>query len=98
MHALLNVEQRATAAALAGAGRPSMQIRLPALTPRAMGELLMLWEIATAFAGPLYGVDPFDQPGVEAGKKFIGGLLSRPGYEKYKAELEQKPTRPEWVI
>jgi len=98
MHALLNVEHQATAAALASNGRPSMTIRLPALNARSMGELMMLWEIATAFAGPLYGVDPFDQPGVEAGKRYIGGLLGRPGYEKYKEELEQRPAKPEWVI
>jgi glucose-6-phosphate isomerase len=98
MHELLNVEHQATAAALAAAGRPSMTLRAPALTPRLMGELLMFWEIATAFAGGLYGVNPFDQPGVEAGKRFIGGLLSRPGYEKFKAELEQRPPNPRWII
>ena len=98
MHELLNVEHQATAAALAQAGRPSMTIRIPELTPHAMGELMMLWEIATAFAGPMYGVNPFDQPGVEAGKKFIGGLLGRAGYEKYKTELEQRPAKPEWIV
>lgn len=98
MHALLNVEHQATAAALAQAKRPSMTLRLPRLSPRAVGELMMMWEIATAFAGPLYGVNPFDQPGVEAGKKFIGGLLGRAGYEKYRAELEQRPGSPDWVV
>ncbi|HZA50725.1 MAG TPA: glucose-6-phosphate isomerase [Myxococcaceae bacterium] len=98
MHELLNVEHQATAAALAAAGRPSITVRLPALTPRAMGELLMLWEIATAFAGGLYGVSPFDQPGVEAGKRFIGGLLSRPGYQKHRAELERRPIDPKWIV
>ncbi|MBX5483883.1 MAG: glucose-6-phosphate isomerase [Myxococcaceae bacterium] len=98
MHELLNVEHQATAAALAQAGRPSMTIRLPRLDAHGMGQLLMLWEIATAFAGPLYGVNPFDQPGVEAGKKFIGGLLGRAGYERYKSELEQRSPKPDWVV
>jgi glucose-6-phosphate isomerase len=98
MQELLTVEHQATAAALAKAGRPSITLRVPALTPRVMGELLMFWEIATAFAGGLYGVNPFDQPGVEAGKQFIGGLLSRPGYERYKAELEQQPPDPRWIV
>ena len=38
-------------------------------------------------AGGLYGVNAFDQPGVEAGKKYTQGLLGRPGYEKYRDEL-----------
>ena len=46
----------------------------------------MLCEAATAFAGPLYGVDPFDQPGVEEGKRFAFGLIGREGYEEYAAE------------
>jgi glucose-6-phosphate isomerase len=53
----------------------------------------MLLELATAYAGGLYGVDAFDQPGVEAGKRYAQGLLGRPGYEKYRDELleEAKP-------
>ncbi len=98
MQELLNVEHQATAAALASAGRPSMTFRLPELTPRTMGELMMLLEIATAFAGPIFGVDPFDQPGVEAGKRYIGGLLGRPGYEKYRQELEQRPPIAKWIF
>ncbi len=95
---LLNVEHQATAAALAGAGRPSITLKLPRVDAHVMGQVLMLWEIATAYAGPLYGVNPFDQPGVEAGKRFIGGLLGRAGYEQYKAELEQRPAKPDWVL
>jgi glucose-6-phosphate isomerase len=98
MQELLNVEHQATAAALAAEGRPSMTLRIPALNARTLGELMMLWEIATAFAGSLYGVDPFDQPGVEAGKRYIGGLMGRPGYEKYREELEQRPSNPEWIV
>ncbi len=98
MGELLNVEHHATAAALAGQGRPSMTLRISELNAHTVGQLLMLWEIATAYAGPLYGVNPFDQPGVEAGKRFIGGLLGRAGYEKYREELEQRPPKREWVL
>ena len=69
------------------AGRPTISIELPRLDARAMGELLMLLELATAYAGGLYGVNAFDQPGVEAGKRYAQGLLGRPGFEKYRDEL-----------
>jgi glucose-6-phosphate isomerase len=98
MGELLNVEHQATAAALAAAGRPSLTLSLPEVSAHTLGQLVMLWEIATAFAGPLYGVNPFDQPGVEAGKRFIGGLLGRAGYEKFREELEQRPPAADWIL
>jgi glucose-6-phosphate isomerase len=87
MGELLEAERRSTDAALRKAGRPTLSIELPRLDARAMGELLMLLELATAYAGGLYGVNAFDQPGVEAGKKYTQGLLGRPGYERYRDEL-----------
>ncbi|MBI3181954.1 MAG: glucose-6-phosphate isomerase [Myxococcales bacterium] len=98
-HELLSAEQRATAAALAAKGRPSLTLRLPCLDARSMGQLMMLLEVATAFAGPLYGVNPYDQPGVEAGKRYACGLLGRPGYERARAELEGRPPPSrDWVL
>jgi glucose-6-phosphate isomerase len=87
MGELIEAERRATEAALRKAGRPTIAIRLPRLDARCMGELLMLLELATAYAGGLYGVNAFDQPGVEAGKRYAQGLLGRPGYEKARDEL-----------
>jgi glucose-6-phosphate isomerase len=87
MGELLEAERRATEAALRKAGRPTVSIELPRLDARALGELLALLELATAYAGGLYGVNAFDQPGVEAGKRYAQGLLGRPGYEKYRDEL-----------
>ncbi len=96
---LLAAEQKATAMALAAAGRPSLTITIPRLDAFAMGELMMLLEIATGLAGPLYGVDPYDQPGVEAGKRYTCGLLGRPGYEAAKEELARRPKAdPAWVV
>jgi glucose-6-phosphate isomerase len=98
-HALLSAERQATATALAVHGRPSLCIRLPNLRPFAMGELLMLWQIATAFSGFLYEIDPFDQPGVEAGKRYTCGLLGRPGYESASQELKTYEASNEaWVF
>ncbi len=91
MGELIEAERRATAAALRRNGRPTVSLELPRLDAGALGELLMLLELAAAYAGGLYGVNAFDQPGVEAGKKYAQGLLGRPGYEKYRDELLGAP-------
>jgi glucose-6-phosphate isomerase len=87
MGELVEAERRATAAALRRAGRPTLEIAVPRLDARALGELLMLLELAVAYAGGLYGVNAFDQPGVEAGKRYAQGLLGRPGFEAARDEL-----------
>ncbi|MFN8667943.1 MAG: glucose-6-phosphate isomerase [Gemmatimonadaceae bacterium] len=88
---LLNIERRATAGALATRGRPSMTLTLDQVDPWHLGALMMFLEIATAYAGALYGVNAFDQPGVELGKRFTYGMMGRPGFEKAKEEFEQLP-------
>lgn len=82
---LLAAEFEATATALAQRGRMSSVLKLPAVTPETMGELLMFFQVATGFAGVWYGVDPFDQPGVELGKVLTYGAMGRPGFEKHTA-------------
>ncbi|NJD21026.1 MAG: glucose-6-phosphate isomerase [Gemmatimonadetes bacterium] len=78
---LLDAERRATAEALRREGRPNATFVLPKVDARSLGELFMLLEIATVYAGALYGVDPLDQPGVELGKVLTYGLMGREGYE-----------------
>ncbi|MFO7895261.1 MAG: glucose-6-phosphate isomerase [Longimicrobiales bacterium] len=90
---LLDAERRATAAALAERGRMNMTLTLPRLDEHAIGELLMMLEIATVYAGALYGVDPLDQPGVELGKRLTYGQMGRPGAEP--AEIPEPD--PKWV-
>jgi glucose-6-phosphate isomerase len=77
---LLNAERFATQQALASNGRMNMTIELPAITANTMGQLLMMLQIATVYAGALYNVNPFDQPGVELGKELTYGLMGRSGY------------------
>jgi glucose-6-phosphate isomerase len=79
---LLDTERRATIEALRREGRPSLSLQLKTLNARALGELFMLFEVATVFAGALYGVNPLDQPGVELGKRLTYGLLGRDGFEE----------------
>ena len=79
--ALLRAEYEATATALARMGRMSCTLRLPRLDAETFGEAIMFFQLATGYAGVFYGVDPFDQPGVELGKKLTYAALGRPGYE-----------------
>jgi len=96
---LIDAERRSTDAALRRAGRPTASIEIPRLDARSVGELLLLLELATAYAGGLYGVNAFDQPGVEAGKLYTQGLLGRPGYERFRDELSRAaPPDPALVL
>ncbi|MBU1348654.1 glucose-6-phosphate isomerase, partial [Patescibacteria group bacterium] len=73
---ILHAEEQGTAAALTAAKRPNGVISIPAVTPEAMGSLIMFFELATAVSGQLYGLDAFDQPGVEAGKRATRAILT----------------------
>ena len=55
-----------------------------------MVTLVYFFEKACAMSGYLLGVNPFDQPGVEAYKKNMFALLGKPGFEELKAELEER--------
>lgn len=88
---LLDVERRATAGALATRGRPNMTVTLDAVDPWHVGGLMMLLEVATAYSGEFYGIDAFNQPGVELGKHFTYGMIGRPGFEQARAEFERLP-------
>jgi glucose-6-phosphate isomerase len=74
---LLEAEQRATAATLAGRGRPVRSFRIERLDERVLGALLMHFLLETAIAARLLGVDAFDQPAVEEGKRLAREALAR---------------------
>ena len=78
---LLRAEYGATSAALAQMGRMSCTLSLPDLTPATIGEAIMFYQLATGYAGAWYGIDPFDQPGVELGKRLTYAAMGRPGYQ-----------------
>jgi len=71
-------------------GVPNLIVSLDELTPYSFGYLVYFFEKACGISGYLLGVNPFDQPGVEAYKKNMFALLGKPGYEKEKAELEAR--------
>ena len=96
---LISVELRATAGALAKRGRPSLTIGLERVDPWNLGSVMMLLQLATAYAGQLYGIDAFDQPGVELGKQFAYAMLGRPGSEAAVKEWETLPQPdPRWQL
>ena len=96
---LIGIEQRATAGALAKRGRPNITLHVERVDEWHVGGLMMLLELATAYAGQLYGIDAFNQPGVELGKQFAYALLGRPGAEEAKKEWDSIPAPdPRWSV
>lgn len=83
-----NAAYRGTALAHRDGGVPNMTIHLPELSAYSIGALLYFFERACGISGYLLGVNPFDQPGVEAYKKNMFALLGKPGSEKATAEVK----------
>ncbi len=79
----------ATALAHRDGGVPSMTLTIPTLDAYHLGALLYFFERACGVSGYLLGVNPFDQPGVEAYKKNMFALLGKPGYEDQTATLRE---------
>ncbi len=96
---LLLAEQTATALALKSNKRPNCTISIPKLNAFTMGQLLYMLQVQTAFAGSLYGINAFDQPGVEQGKQATYALMGRIGYEDKKLEIEDKLAKQnKWAV
>ncbi len=71
-------------------GVPNLVVKIPKLDAYNFGKMVFFFEKACGLSGYLLGVNPFDQPGVEAYKKNMFALLGKPGYESEKAELEKR--------
>ena len=63
-------------------GVPNIKIIMPAVNAYYIGQLFYFFERACGISGYMLGVNPFNQPGVEAYKKNMFALLNKPGYEK----------------
>lgn len=86
---LIKAEEESTELALAKNKRPNMTIVVPSIDAYHLGQLFQFFEIATAFTGFLYGVNPFNQPGVEEGKNFTYGMMGKKGFEEKREEVEK---------
>jgi glucose-6-phosphate isomerase len=90
---LIKAEQMATEFALLKSGKMNMTITFPSVNAYTLGQLLYMFEVATAFAGELMNINAFDQPGVEEGKNATYAYFGRPGYEEKKKELDGIPAK-----
>jgi glucose-6-phosphate isomerase len=97
---LLNLEQRATEVSLAALGRMTTTLHVPMVNAFTLGQLLYLLEVQTVLEAALYRVDPFNQPGIEAGKRLTYGMAGRRGFEEKRAEVEawMQKKNPKYVI
>lgn len=71
-------------------GVPVMTVNIADQTEHTLGYLIYWFELAVAISGYLNGINPFNQPGVEAYKRNMFGLLNKPGYEDLHDELESR--------
>ena len=70
-------------------GVPNMRIEIARIDERTIGQLLYFFEKACGISGYLLGVNPFNQPGVEAYKKNMFALLDKPGYEEESKKIKR---------
>ena len=71
-------------------GVPNLLITMPAVNERYLGQLIYFFEKACGVSGYMLGVNPFDQPGVEAYKKNMFALLEKPGHEEATAQIKAR--------
>lgn len=71
-------------------GVPNIRISIPALNEFYIGQLVYFFELACGISGCMLGVNPFNQPGVEAYKNNMFALLQKPGYEQESAAIKER--------
>ena len=98
MQELIQAENKATAYALAMAGRMNYTIIMPAVNAFTLGQLMFLLELQTAYTGAMLNINTFNQPGVENGKKATFALLGKKGYEEKKREIDSAPQAQEKYV
>lgn len=98
LNELIQAERVATEYALTKKNRVNRTIYLPKLNAFTLGELLFFFELETAYAGEMFNIDTYNQPGVEGGKNATYALLGRKGYEEKAKELKNAPKKSQKFI
>ncbi len=95
---LFQAERDGARVALTEARRPNVTFHFSQVTPHSVGQFLQCLEISVACMGEHYGVDAFDQPGVEAGKIAAYALMGRAGFEQRRAEIESASPKTQRIV
>jgi len=85
---LINSEKKATEYALLTDNRPCLTVMFDKVNAHTVGQFIYLYEVTTSFAGALFGINTYDQPAVELGKKATFALMGRAGYEKLVQQIQ----------
>jgi glucose-6-phosphate isomerase len=95
---LLATERKATEYALTRAGRPNMTLSIPSVDERTLGQLMMMFMVATTAAGKLYEVNPYDQPCVEETKIATFAMMGKKGFADRRHEYVGRYAKNEKFI
>lgn len=90
IHFVNQMAEKGTTLAHIDGGVPNIIISIPEVNEYYLGQLIYFYEFACALSGYVLGVNPFDQPGVEAYKKNMFALLGKPGFEKETEEIRKR--------
>jgi len=82
LHEVNHMAETGTTLAHVDGGVPNLRITIPNISENTLGQLIYFYEMGCAVSGYILGVNPFDQPGVEAYKKNMFALLGKAGFEK----------------
>ncbi|GAB5047302.1 glucose-6-phosphate isomerase [Thermodesulfovibrio sp. TK110] len=95
---LINTEQLATEMALTMSKKPNLKIIIPKIDAYNIGQIFQFLQITTSMTGLLYGINPFNQPGVELGKRLTYGAMGKRGFESEGEEIKNYLKRQRFMI
>jgi glucose-6-phosphate isomerase len=90
IHHVNKMAELGTTLAHLDGGVPNLRISIPRLNEYNLGELIYFFEVACGISGYVLGINPFNQPGVEAYKKNMFALLGKPGFEEETARIKSR--------
>ncbi len=90
LHEVNHMAETGTTLAHVDGGVPNIQIEIPNISEDTLGQLIYFYEMACAISGYLLGINPFNQPGVEAYKKNMFALLGKSGFEKETEAIKKR--------